>query len=196
MGQSPAMNAPPDPERAPAGAPTELDPAARTVVAALRRVVVPTDEADAALAHTRQVALQLAREHDFEVVLYDRSDERWTDTPHPSGPFTADEIDDERRGHLVRQLRDFEAAGVTATAWLATIPALTAMLDVLQELDVDGVLLPEKLDKPKIMDRVQSGSDTAAMVERVADLQMPTPPTVLVVPETGAIRVTTYKETS
>ena len=88
----------------------------------------------------------------------------------------------------------FDAAGVTATAWLATVPALTAMLDVLQELDVDGVLLPDHLDNPKIMDRLQIGSDTAQMIDRVAELQMPIPPTVLVVREDGPIVVTTYKE--
>lgn len=173
-----------------------IEPHAHAALAALRRLVVPTDAADDALARTRAVALRLAREYGFDVVLYDRSDERWTDTPHPSGPFTADEIDTDDRPHLVRQLRDFEAAGVTATAWLSTIPALTAMLDVLQELDVDGVLLPEKLDKPKVMDRLQRHSDTAAMVDRVAELQMPTPPTVFVVLESGAIRITNYKETS
>lgn len=190
------MNAPPHTERDPMGPALDLDTQARAAVSVLRRVVVPTDESDAALARTREVALHLARQHGFDVVLYDRSDERWTDTPHPSGPYTAAELDGERRPDLVRQLRDFEAAGVTATAWLATVPALTAMLDVLQELDVDGVLLPEQLDEPKIMDRLQIGSDTASMVDRVAELQLPTPPTVLVVPESGAIRVTTYKENS
>jgi anti-sigma factor RsiW len=190
------MSAPPDTERDRVSASIQLDPRAQAAVARLRRVVVPTDGADASLARTREVALQLAREHDFDVVLYDRSDERWTDTPHPSGPFTVDQIDDERRPHLVVQLRDFAAAGVTATAWLATVPALTAMLDVLQELDVDGVLVPEHLDKPRIMDRLQVGSDTAAMVDRVAELQLPSPPTVLVVPESGAIRITSDEENS
>lgn len=183
------MSASVEPGRPSAATPTTLDRSAEQAVSTLHRIIVPTDEGDAALARTREVALYLAREHDIEVVLYDRSGERWTDTPHPAGPLSGDEIDAERRPHLVRQLRDFEAAGVAVTAWLATVPALTAMLDALQQLDVDGVLLPEHLDEPKVMDRLQAGSDTAVMVDRVAELQMPTPPTVLVVPDSGPVRV-------
>ena len=173
----------------------EIEPAAASAMSGITRMVVPTDERDDALAHTREAALSFARTFGFDVVLYDRSDERWTDTPHASGPFTAAEIDAEHRPHLPRQLRDFEAAGVRATAWLATVPALTAMLDVLQELQVDGVLLPDSLDHPKMMDRIQIGADPASMVDRVAELQMPTPPTVFVVPTTGPTTITTYKET-
>lgn len=172
----------------------EIDPEAASVMSGIERMIVLTDDGDDAVARTREAALTFARNFGFDVVLYDRSDERWTDTPHASGPFTADEVDAERRPHLPRQLRDFEAAGVRATAWLATVPALTAMLDVLQELRADGVLLPEQLDHPKMMDRLQIGSDPAAMVDRVADLQMPNPPVVFLVPESGPTTITSYKE--
>lgn len=173
---------------------TWLDAAAAEVIERLHRIVVPTDDRDESLGGLRAVALRLAREFDLDVVLYDRSNERWTDTPHPSGPFTADQIDAGERPHLVRQLRDFEAGGVTATAWLATVPALTAMLDVLQELDVDGVVLPAELDHPKFMDRIQVGADVADMVNRVAELQMPDAPVVLVVADDGPITIATIDE--
>lgn len=173
----------------------EIDPDAASAMADITRMVVPTDDRDDAVARTRAAALVFARTYGFEVVLYDRSDERWTDTPNASGPFTADEIDADHRPHLPGQLRDFEAAGVRATAWLATVPALTAMLDVLQDLRVDGVLLPDALDHPKLMDRIQIGSDPASMVDRVAELQMPTPPIVFVVPAEGPTTITNYKET-
>ena len=42
-------------------------------VGPLRRVAIATDEDDDALARVRRVALELARAHGFEVVLYDRS---------------------------------------------------------------------------------------------------------------------------
>lgn len=165
------------------------DAEATTAVAALRRIVVPTDPGDERLARAREAALQLAVEHGWELVLYDRSHERWTDTPHPSGPVRADELDRDEWEHLVRQLRDIEAAGVTATAWLATVPALTAMIDVLQELAVDGVLLPAHLDQPRIMDRLLEGGDPAGMVERVSDLHLDPPPIVLVLDDDGGLSV-------
>lgn len=181
------MNATPEAGRRSDAAEPEVTDAAAAALPALRRVVVPTDESDPALARARQAALRLARTHGFAVVLYDRSDERWTDTPHPTGPLSIAEVDDDKRAHLVRQMRDFEAAGITVSAWLSSIPALTAMLDVIQELQIDGVILPDGLDKPKLMDRVTGGSDIASMVERFAELQVPKPPTVLMVPASGPI---------
>jgi hypothetical protein len=155
-------------------------------------LAIATDEADEALARVRRVALGLARTHGFEVVLYDRSQERWTDHPHPTGPVTADDVVDTDREHLVRQLRDFEDAGVTASAWLATIPALTAMLDMLQALDVDAIMLPEHLEEPKLMDRLQPGATAPMMVQRIAELSMQRPPVVLSVPEDGPIKVAEF----
>jgi len=155
------------------------------------RLVVPTDDTDSALGRARRVALQIARATDAEVVLYDRSDERWTDTPHPSGPFAVDQVDGERRPHLVRQMREFVDAGVTTTAWLATVPALTAMLDVLQDLEVDVVVVPDRLDAPRMMDRLQVGSTPAEMVERIARLQLPRTPALVSVADDGVARIVT-----
>jgi hypothetical protein len=169
--------------------PTEVDVSLPASIDGLRRVAIATDESDEQLARVRRAVLGLARTHGFDVVLYDRSHERWTDHPHPKGPVIADELQGTDREHLVRQLRDFEREGVTASAWLATLPALTAMLDVLQSLELDAVMLPEHLDEPTLMDRVQVGDTPAAMVRRIAELNMKRPPLVLVVPESGAIAV-------
>ena len=166
-----------------------IDPALSAAIEGVRRVAIATDDSDEELARLRRVVLGLARTFGFDVVLYDRSHERWTDHPHPKGPVTADELEGTDRDHLVHQLRDFEAAGVRATAWLATVPALTAMLDVLQSLDVDAVMLPESLDEPKLMDRLQIGSTPPAMVQRIAELNMQRPPMVFQVPESGPILV-------
>jgi hypothetical protein len=153
------------------------------------RVVVPTDDRSEAFGRARRAALQLARQHDWNVVLYDRSDERWTDTPHPVGVVGPDGIDPEQRPHLIRQLADFEAAGVTAGAFLATVPALTAMLDVIQEIDVDAILLPDELDEPTVMDRLQVGDGPGAMVARVAELQLDRRPTMYAVDATGRVDI-------
>lgn len=150
----------------------ELSPEAAAAVTGLRRVAVPTDADDDQLAHSRHVATRLAAEHGWELVLYDRSKETWMDHPHPRACVTADELDADEWEHLVRQLRDVEAAGVAATAWLATVPSLTAMVDVALELSLDGVVLPADLGKPKLMDRLLEGDDPAERVERVAHLQL------------------------
>lgn len=160
------------------------------------RVAVATDESDGALARVRSIAVDLAERHHFDVVLYDRSEERWTDHPHPKGPVTASDLEGSDRDHLVAQLREFEETGVGATAWLATVPALTAMLDVLQELEVDAVLLPEQLDEPKLMDRIQIGSSPPEMVRRVAELNLRRPPKILVVDDAGGVSVVGAEEVS
>ncbi|MGB0113938.1 MAG: hypothetical protein WBP59_12005 [Ilumatobacteraceae bacterium] len=166
----------------------------------IRRVVIATDDGDDELARVRRVALALARTHGFEVVLYDRSNERWTDHPHPQGPLTADqlaggdELEGGNREHLVRQLREFEVEGVSASAWLATVPALTAMLDVVQAMDVDAVMLPDRLDDPKIMDRLQVGGTPGEMLERITARSVADAPLILTVPESGPITVVEYSE--
>jgi hypothetical protein len=159
-------------------------------------LVVPTDDRDPALERACEAAAQLAAVHDLRLVLYDRSGERWTDTPHPKGPVEAAELGDDRP-HLRRRLDELRAAGVPATAWLATVPALTAMTDVLQEIAVDGMVVPAQLDRPKMMDRLQVGEGPAEMVERVAALQTDRPaPGVLVVDDDRHVRLMTTDDLS
>jgi hypothetical protein len=78
---------------------------------------------------------------------------------------------------------------VTAGAFLATVPALTAMLDVIQEIDVDAILLPTQLDQPTVMDRLQVGNGPGAMVASVAELQLDRRPTMFAVDETGRVDI-------
>lgn len=174
----------------------DRDHAIDSVLADVDVIAVPTDDGrDEALTRARHAALQLARRAGARVILYDRSDERWTDTPHPSGPIGADDVPDDRR-HLVRQLRDFTEAGVDACAYLATVPALTAMLDVVQSSGTDVVVLPDELDAPKMMDRLQVGHTPAEMVERIAELHTDRPIHVVSVPERGPLTLVHPEETS
>jgi hypothetical protein len=153
----------------------------REAMRQVERMIVPTDDRDAALAHARAAALELAARFDVELVLYDRSGERWTDTPHPKGPLRLLELDSDEHPHLVAQLRECEAAGVDAVAYLATLPALTAMIDALQDMEIDCVVLPRDLEHPKLMDRLQLGSHPSQMVQRVSELQLGDSPVMLVV---------------
>jgi hypothetical protein len=146
-------------------------------------VIVPTDVDDDALERTVDVAAELARRHGFAIVLYDRSNERWTDTPHSKGPTSVAELEGSDRHHVVEQLQRLEAAGITANAWLATVPAISAMVDALQQLDVDGVLVPENFSHPTMMDRLEPGSGPAEILARIGDLHLEHPPTVFMLTE-------------
>ncbi len=166
---------------------------AAPAAAAMTRVVVPTDVDDARLTDARIAATRLAADFGWELVLYDRSEERWTDTPHPTGPLTLDEVVESGRQHLIDQMRDVEAAGVSVRAWLATVPSITAMLDAIQELDVDGVMVPTDLQQPRMMDRLLEGGSPARIVDRVTDLQLDRPgPVFLVVADDGSIDIDEY----
>jgi hypothetical protein len=160
-----------------------LSPSATTALERGRKLAVATDADDDDLAASRMLALALAAEHDLEVVLYDRSEETWMDHPHPSGPLTRDELtSDGERGHLATQLAEFEQAGVTATAWVATVPSITEIVDVVRELGVDTIILPSDLEHPKLLDRLK-GESPAKVVERITEINLGEPVAVLVVRE-------------
>lgn len=154
-----------------------------------RRVIVPTDADDHALARARTAALDLARANSFEVMLYDRSHERWTDTPHPAGPLDIDHIGTDRP-HLRIQMQEFLDAGVAVSAFYAQIPALTELLDAVQVSEVDAVICPDKLQHPTIADRMQSShSHVAALLAHLLTIQSEHAPIVLVVSDDGTVAV-------
>jgi hypothetical protein len=161
----------------------------REAMPGVHRMIVPTDDRDAELAHARAAALELASRFDVELVLYDRTGERWTDTPHPKGPLRLLDLDADEHPHLVEQLRECAAAGVDAVAYLSTVPALTAMVDALQAMEIDCIVLPRNLQHPKLMDRLEPGAHPAQMVQRVSELQLDRSPVMLVVGDDNVIDV-------
>jgi hypothetical protein len=156
-------------------------------------LLVPTTEDDSgntAYPRARRAALELARRATLRVVLYDRSDERWTDTPNPEGPFGIDDIERDRRPHLIDQMREFADAGIDVRAWYASVPALTRVLAAVQALGADAVLVPEALDDATMMDRLQPGG-AGDMVSRVLDQNLDDPIHVFVVSDDGRVDVST-----
>lgn len=153
--------------------PFTLTEAAATVAESVRLLVVPTAADDESFDRARRVAVQIAgnssRPDGCTVVLYDRSDERWTDTPHPEGPIDADDVDSENRPHLVDQMAEFTNAGIEVKAWYASVPAITEVLVAVQHLGADALVVPESIDKPRVMDRLQPGDDAGEQVGRVLD---------------------------
>jgi len=171
----------------PDGTTFSLSGTATAALATVRRVVVPTDAEDDSMRRGRDAALAIAGRYGTEVVLYDRSQEFWSETPHPKGPLRADQLDPDTHGHLIDQLRVFADHGVTASAFLATLPSISAILDVLQDVEIDAVLMPHPLGNRTWMDRLRGGRDQGEEVARVAATQLGMHPIILEVDEDGQI---------
>jgi len=171
----------------PDGTTFSLSDAATDALAGVRRLVVPTDAEDDSMRRARDAALAIAGRYGTEVVLYDRSQEFWSETPHPKGLLGADELDPDTHGHLIGQLGDFTDHGVQASAHLATLPSIAAILDVLQDVEIDAVLMPHPLGHRTWMDRLRGGRDQGEEVARVAATQLGLHPIILEVEENGEI---------
>lgn len=143
--------------------------AADAVAAAVKLIVVPTAPDDDGFTRARHAARRIADASGCTVVLYDRSDERWTDTPDPEGPIELADVDRENRPHLVEQMQEFADAGIDVKAWYASVPAITRVLVAVQHLDADAVVVPESIESPRVMDRLQAGEDTGEQIGRVLD---------------------------
>ncbi len=157
----------------------QIDPAAADALRGATKLAVATDTDDETLAATRSVAASLAAEHDLSVVLYDRSEETWMDHPHPSGVCDRADLADRDRQHIADQMVEFDQAGVDVTAWIATVPSITEIVDVVLQFGVDAILLPDSTEHPKLLDRLKNDSP-ADVVERIVSHNLDAPVPVLV----------------
>ena len=170
----------------------QIDPAAADALRGATKLAVATDTDDARLAATRSLAASLAAEYDLSVVLYDRSQETWMDHPHPSGVCDRSDLADRDRQHIADQMTEFDDAGVEVTAWIATVPSITEIVDVVMQAGVDAILLPDATEHPKLLDRLKSDSP-ADVVERIVNHNLDAPVPVLVDDGT-TVRVETTAE--
>lgn len=157
----------------------QIDPAAAEALRGASKIAVATDTDGETLASTRTVAASLAAEYDLSVVLYDRSEETWMDHPHPSGVCDRADLADRDRQHLADQMVEFDDAGVDVMAWIATVPSITEIVDVVMQAGVDIILLPDEIDHPKLLDRLKADSP-ADVVERIVSHNLDAPVPVLV----------------
>lgn len=165
--------------------------AAQTAIERVTLLVVPTAPDDDSYDRSRAAALEIARRSSCKVVLHDRSDERWTDTPHPEGPYSTEQVDKDGRTHLVEQMKPFTDAGIDVQAWYASVPAITAVLTPIQTLKADAIIIPESIDHPKLMDRLQAGGDTGEKVGRVLDQNLERTVHVFVLSDDDTVEVIT-----
>lgn len=147
-------------------------------LATVNTLIVPTSTDDTdCLAAAREAAAAISGERDVTVVLYDRSDETWMDTPHPSGPHRADDLGDEH-AELRDQLRGLESSGVTALGWISTVPAITEIMTAAQATEADAVLLPSSSCGQSFTDRLTGARDVTDEVAGELERDLTQPVTV------------------
>ena len=143
-------------------------------------VVATDDGTDPAYAVCRRAGLDLARREGAAVVLYDRSSESYLVDPYEYGPWTSQnhgpagdrplDIPDLLRlgrRYLAEQVTEGRALGLEVGAWLARGTGPAALAAACERLQVDRVILPDKLARPSLRDRVL-GRTLAAFQDRLS----------------------------
>ncbi len=116
-----------------------------------------------------RVALDFARRAGATLMLADRSQETWGDTPHHSGPFTPDEVRSMGRHHLDRYFEEAGAVRVHVMVWIPSLPLPESYYEeTLSHNRVDLAVLPDRLERPKLLDRL-----FGAFVPRTAKAMAP-----------------------
>jgi hypothetical protein len=126
------------------------------------------------------------------VVLYDRSSESYLVDPYESGPWTSqnhgpagktllnpNELIRLGRRYLADQVAEGRALGLQVGAWLARGTGPAAMADACERLEVQRAILPAKLARPSLRDRV--------LGRTLADFQARLPAKITVVNEDGIL---------
>jgi hypothetical protein len=130
-------------------------------------LVATDDGTDPAYAVCRRAGLEVARREGATVILYDRSSESYLVDPYESGPWTSQnhgpagdrpldlpELLRLGRRYLADQVAEGRALGLQVGAWLARGTGPAAMAAACERLQVDRVVLPDKLARPSLRDRV------------------------------------------
>ncbi|HEX9411263.1 MAG TPA: hypothetical protein VF986_06165 [Actinomycetota bacterium] len=114
------------------------------------------------------VALALAARGKARLLLVDRSQETWADTPHHLGPYGPEELRRKGRHHLDGQLAEAEAKGVEVLVWIPSLPLPESYYqETLSHNRVDLAVLPERFEHPKLLDRL-AGTRAARMAKALA----------------------------
>lgn len=140
--------------------PTALDqlaPAVASAVQAASVILVPVDDgADDALARARRVAIALASLGEAKLVLLDRSDTTYADTPRVF-ELDRDEVAAIDRPYLLAGIDEAAGSGVTATAFQHSLPGDEALTDAVEQVAADLVVVPADLDSPGLFARLKGG---------------------------------------
>ena len=164
----------------------QLDPAVAKAVQAASVIVVPVDDGgDDALARARATAIALAALAGAKLVLLDRSDTTYADTPRIN-ELSRDEVASIDRPYLLSGLDEAAQSGVTATAFQHSLPGDEALTDAAKEVGADLVVVPGSVDSPGLFARLKGGSAS----DRAADAA-PAGTSVVAVDEHGGLSLIT-----
>jgi hypothetical protein len=142
-------------------------------------LVATDDGVDPAYAACRRAGFELARREGAAVALYDRSSESYLADPYPYGVWTSEYLGsagDKLRGineliplgrrYLADQVAEGRALGLQVGAWLARGSGPAAMATACERLQVGRAILPDKMARPPLKDRIL-GRTLAAFQARV-----------------------------
>ena len=142
---------------------TDVDPAIEDAARDAAVILTLTDAGrEPAYRQSRSVAMTLARRTGATLLLVDRSQETWADTPHHQGPFTPKDLRGMGKVHLDDQLEEAAAEGVDVRVWVSSLPLPEGYYEeTANHIRVGLSVLPERLEHPKIAERL-AGTRTAA----------------------------------
>lgn len=152
-------------------------------------VLVVTDETDdEALARARAVAAEMAARAEVPLVLYDRSEETWGDTPHPEGPLAVDDPRLEDREHLCEQMLEARQLHADPKAWVATLPTISAIETAIVASGSDVIVVAKEMP-PNLFERILSGDTLAEKIIAARDPRLEQDVTVVAVGPDGSTEV-------
>lgn len=138
------------------------------------------DGRDTAYAVSRSAAIRLAAAVGAELLLLDRTGETWLGGGGSGrGPFDATQLLElhetgspgagHRHGHqhLLDQLKESEAAGITARVWLAVEPGFGGLEECVHHCPVEAFVFPDHLDRPSAGDRRRERHGLAQELARI-----------------------------
>lgn len=136
----------------------DLEPAIAAVVRDASTVLVPVDDGnDPARERSRLVAMSLASLAGARLVLLDRTDTTYADTPRLYELDRA-ELESIGRDYLVVQIDAATESGVSATAFQHSLPGAEALTDAVNATQADLIVVPEELNKPGVLDHLRKGN--------------------------------------
>jgi hypothetical protein len=132
-----------------------LDPTILEIARRARVILALADAKEQPGYHRAQrVALALAYLGGATMLLFDRSQETWAETPHHRGPYTNEDAHRLGLEHLYGFLEAAATCGVDVIVWLPSLPLLESYDEAVSVYGVDLSVLPTMIDHPKIIERL------------------------------------------
>lgn len=168
---------------------THEDPAGPVAVDTISPVVVAVTTEDDRYPRSRQIAMELARDTDARLVLYDWDAATVLGDPNPTA-WSADGPDHEQpaeldvnaleaagRDAIAGQVAEALRRGLDAAAWLPSEPGADALGDFVADRRASAVVLPEDLNAKGRLERLIEGA-----MDPVAAIRQRSRARVVVVP--------------